>query len=509
MKRSGYLLLVLFASLAHTPTVSTEGLRSYLQARRVLDAGVEAMGGLEAVRSVKTVRRQLAGGWTNPFQGQHPYAVAGPSLTPPPTLFSDEFLSFIDYGGNRWFESLNESNSSGDRILQIDVVTGDAGFESFAYFDEKPIYHPFDASDLPSLRAEKFRRYPEGLLRMALDRPETLQWVGAAEEFGRKQQVISFADSMGTRLLLYFDQESSLLTKSEYLREQAVVGDTYAEVLYSDYRQVGNLKLPFHYMDRVAGLAIEDVQASSIEVNAALPEERFQPPQSFAAAVKDPPGPQVEKLGDNLYLIRGAYNVVFANFKDHVAVFEAPLNSGYAEACLRLIRKALPGRPIRYLISTHFHSDHLGGVRPYIAEGVSILTTPDAKGVIEQIAASRRTLHPDALSKTPRSPVIETIADNRVLDDGSYRAELYDFGPTDHVAQILVAYFPKEKLLFEPDLLDITSQDLVLTGPEGVTLAEKIRQLGLQVERIIPVHGAPGTTESLNQALAVRARHVH
>ena len=69
----------------------------------------------------------------------------------------------------------------------------------------------------------------------------------------------------------------------------------------------------------------------------------------------DPPEPVVRPLGENLYLIRGTHNVVFAVFRDHVVVFEAPVSSRYAETCRRLIRETAPDRPIRVLVSTHFH----------------------------------------------------------------------------------------------------------------------------------------------------------
>src|SRR5262245_39540138 len=113
--------ILIAAALAPVGTVPTEGLRSCLHARAVLDAGVEAMGGLDALRAVKSVRRRLSGSWTNPFQGRRPYPGRGPSLTPPPAIFSDTFLSFIDYAGDRWLEELDESDSSGDRIVQLDV----------------------------------------------------------------------------------------------------------------------------------------------------------------------------------------------------------------------------------------------------------------------------------------------------------------------------------------------------------------------------------------------------
>jgi glyoxylase-like metal-dependent hydrolase (beta-lactamase superfamily II) len=196
-------------------------------------------------------------------------------------------------------------------------------------------------------------------------------------------------------------------------------------------------------------------------------------------------------------------------FNDYVVVLEAAVSSEYAEKCLKLIRETVPNKPIRYLVSTHFHFDHVAGVRPFIAQGVPILTTPDAKQVIKDVAEGRHTMHPDMLSLHPRAPTIETITDHRVIADDAHRLELYEFGPTEHVAQVLLAYFPNEKLLFEPDLLDITSKELVIGVGDTLIMDRKIRALGLDVQRIIPVHGIPGTAETLRAALALRAKYIH
>ena len=487
------------------------GLRAYFKAKEVLDAGVEAIGGRGALRSVRTVRRQLAGEWIGSGQHPRPYAVTAPTLTVPPANGLTRHVSFSDYAGNRWFDEEIESDFKGDSITRVNAVAEDHGFETLTYRDEKPYYRAFSTEDAKSLRVRKFRRYPEGVLRMALSRPETLEWVGSGQEFGRQQRVISFADPLGTRVLLYFDTKTHLLTKSEFLREHALAGDSFAEVIYQDYRPVGALQLPFRYIDRVAGVPTEEMQAGSIELDESILEERFRAPQSqdVVLMAENPSEPAVVKLGENLYQIRGPYNIVFAAFRDHILVVEAPLSSRYSETCLGLIRATVPDKPIRYLVSTHFHYDHVAGIRPYVAEEVPILTTPDAKAVIEQVASSRRTMYPDALSRNPQPPRIETVTRPKVLDDGTNRVELYDFGPTDHITQMLVAYSPREKLLFEADVWDPISLELVIAGPDTVNMARKIEELGLRVERIIPVHGIPATMDALKSGLSVRAKYIH
>jgi glyoxylase-like metal-dependent hydrolase (beta-lactamase superfamily II) len=500
---------VLLTSLAGAQTApSTPALQSYFKARAVLDAGIRAVGSLEALRAVRTVRREMAGDWFGSGQNQRPYLATAPTLTPPPSNSQTKLSSFIDYEGRRWLDEAIESDSSGDYIVRLTAAAAGHGFETITFRDEKPLYRAFSDPDLTSIRTRRFRRHPEGLLLMAVERPESLQWLGPAKALGREQRVISLTDPLGTVVILYFDANTGLLTKSETLRDHSIAGDSFSEVIYRDYRQVGNLKLPFHYLDRVGGIPYEEMRVSSIELNAPFPEDRFRAPQDFVAIENDPAEPSVQQFGEGLYLIRGPYNCMFAVFRDHVVVFEAPINGAYAENCLKFIRATVPNKPIRYLVSTHFHFDHIAGVRTYAANGIPIITTPDAKGVIERSVARRHTMRPDGLSHNPANSRIETVSGKRILDDGANRAELYDFGPTAHVSQLLVVYFPRQRVLFEADVWDPISAELPIGGTDTVNMAKKIQQLGLEVECIVPVHGIPGTKEMLDRGLAIRAKYM-
>src|SRR5262249_13915962 len=103
--------------------------------------------------------------------------------------------------------------------------------------------------------------------------------------------------------------------------------------------------------------------------------------------------------------------------------------------------------------------------------------TPDAKSVIQRAAAAAHTMRPDARSRSPRAPVIETLKGKRVFDDGAHRVELYEFS-YPHCAEMIIAWLPKEKILFEADMLDITYPDHIGKGGEDTAaLFEKSRSL--------------------------------
>lgn len=495
--------LLVFAAGAASGEPHSEGLRSYVKARAVLDAGVDATGGVEALRRLKSVRRDFEGGWRGFGQSRRPERAE--NNAEPFFHERDEAIVYFDYAGGGWHETLKYSQYGHDfeYAIQVDAANRSEGYQIFGYIEEKPLLRRLDASELARLRSEKFGRYPEGALLAALSRPETLQWV-ASHKTG---EVISYADETGARRLLHFDARTRLLSKIETLRDHPVAGDTSAETSFSDYRKVGNLKLPFRYVDRIAGSTTQDWLAVSIELDTPFPEGRLSGPSEFVPMRTPPETPAVRAIADNIYLIEGAYNVLFAVFRDFVLVVEAPRDSTYAEECLRLIREKAPGKPLR-VVSTHFHYDHIGGIRPFIASGAKIYATPDAVALIEQAAASVHSMRPDALSRNPAEPLIETLTKDVVLFDGALRAVIFDIGPTDHVTQLLAVHFPHQKTLYQADLWDPNTEEYAFAGADAVILAQRINERGLDVETIVSAHGAPvAGVAALKRALAIRAKY--
>ena len=471
--------------------------KSYLQAREVLEAGLKAMGGLDELQKIADISRDLSGTRSDEGQGTMP---VWPRAGEPPVLSQSKIKSVRDLRGGRAYDEVEGTIFGGQPLRFWSVVAGPNAFGVSEMAKEVRALPP---PAVNNTRAARFRRHPESLLLAAFNRPEALRWVGDGEFAGHKQRVISFADADGTVVALYFDAGTNLLTKAEYLNDDPVLGDVVIETVYTDWKPVEKVVLPFRYVDRVGGSVVQDLRVTSVTLNTHPPDSLFAFPESYAKLQPVPPAPTVKKLSDDVYALLGSYNSLFVVFKDHVLVVEAGANNRYSAAAIAEIKKIAPDKPIRYLVSTHFHFDHLSGVRSYIAEGTTIVTTPSAKTVIERLANTSHVMRPDALSRNPKAPVIETIADKRVFDDGVHQVELYRFA-SPHTGEMIVAYLPKEKILFEADMLDISEGGRVVAGDDTVDLAKQIERLGLQIETIIPVHGRIGTMADLTGAVTER-----
>ncbi|MGH7731565.1 MAG: hypothetical protein ACRENJ_10000, partial [Candidatus Eiseniibacteriota bacterium] len=151
---------------------------------------------------------------------------------------------------------------------------------------------------------------------------------------------------------------------------------------------------------------------------------------------------------------------------------------------------------------THHHEDHAGGVRAYLAEGATLVTTAGNRAYFERIASARRTIAPDDLSAKPRRPVFEMVSKRRTFSDGERTVDLVDVGPSPHANEILVAYLPQERLVFQADLFGIGwGTPIPAANTTSVHFAKRLQELGLQVDRIAAVHGRTTTRAELEESL--------
>src|SRR5678816_3896062 len=85
------------------------------------------------------------------------------------------------------------------------------------------------------------------------------------------------------------------------------------------------------------------------------------------------------------------------------------------------------------------------------------------------------------------------------------RDRLYDIGPNPHANQILVAYLPKEKILFQADMLNAAPNGTIPIAQDAtISFSEKLQQLGLEIEKIYGVHGRAATPQELRTSIEKR-----
>ena len=460
---------------------------SYERARQILDAAIAAHGGLENLRRADKISIHYKGVGHPP--GQNMAFEAAPA-----DFKRVGAKTLIDYSGGRYVTE-GQSNSAGGykfnfrfvispkRSFSIDVLQNRRGNEA----------RNMSESQKTQLKIGLLSEVPHLFLLYVAQRPETLRYAGETEIDGQKLKAISFAAENGALMTLSFEAQSNLLVRIEQLDSLSQMGDTTVGNIFSDYQIIGAVKVPHKRLGFANQLITSENEYAEVTLSFTEGEKLLDAPPGFVEATLPTTNAEVmRKVGDGVYLIEkigAAYRVMIVEFDDHVMVLETPTDPSVSRAIIRLVRQTVPNKPIKYVSFSHFHQDHTGGLREYIAEGATIVVPPGNKTFVEQIAGLKFTLKPDLLALNPRPPRIETFDKKRVFTDGARTVELYSIGPTSHVRDMVMFYFPKEKILFQGDMFSPLDQGGIPPIIEiNHELVKKVQELNLDVETLIGVH---------------------
>ncbi len=490
------LALALLAPELPAQQPATLALSSYERARAVLDHALAAHGGADRLRSIGRILIRYDGFslWRNQSR----------RVAPPYDATPNEGSLVFDYAGKRLlWESATEFPGGFKNRSRL-VVTP-AGAWSANLIERRWTTVPGTSFDQ---QRNLLRRLPQYHLLSADERAATLRWLGEATWRTRRQDVITYAAVDGLQGTLFIDRERGTLTKVEQVFADPLTGDALAETLFDDYRSVAGLLVPGRRILRQAGETVEDIRYRDVLIDPDLPDTLFQRPADFVDG-STPAGSDtaLTRLGAGVYLVplANGNNSLLVEFRDFLVVIEAYGNDADSRRAIARIHAAVPGKPIRYLVPTHHHDDHTGGLRTYIAEGATILTTAGNRKFVERMSQGIWTVSPDRLAQQPAPLRLELLrGPHHVLTDGEQTLELQDIGPTPHVDEMLVAWLPREQLLFQGDLFNRPADGHQRAGnPTTRYFAEWIARSGLNVARIAGVHGPPGTVAELRQAVAL------
>jgi len=353
---------------------------------------------------------------------------------------------------------------------------------------------------------------PWGFLKGAAENNAT---VSRRKVDGKNYTVLSWspavkAPSGKSYVINGYVDDKNMVDRVETWLGENIMGDMHIVATYTGWKDFGGVMAPSKIVQTRGGWPFFEVDVTAAKANPPDVASLVPAPAGRPGGPGGPPAPgpmtvTSEKLGDGLYRLTtgpGSYDSVIVEFKNYIMMLEAGQSEARALAYVAETKKLIPNKPIRYVMNTHPHSDHTGGLPVLVAEGATIITQKNNEAFLDKALNTPRTLMTDTLAKNPKKAKFETVLEKRVYSDGTRTVEMYHVFPAPHSNGLIIAYIPKEKVLFQGDFSVNPGEP---ANDHVKALVPVLEKLNLDYDRYINVHAsaAPQTKADVQKAMAM------
>ena len=514
MRRIGLLLAVVLAVMS-CATAQPQG-------QALITRAIEAMGGMDALAAVRTLSVKGTARQWDPEQ----------SMTPSGEMrFANEgtFTTLIDVSGRAartdWVR--NFAYPAPRSFTFTEVVTPEAGYvagiDSNGRNKQSQESNP-PAHSMSGLRlAASQRELTRGSLLLLLDmqkNPDRVAATSPATVKGIGYPAVNYRAGDQT-LTVMFDTVTGLPARIRTLDYDNIWGDVTYDLALSDWQVMDGIRVPTLQRYELNGAVVMETRIAEVKVNPAMAADRFAIPDSFRATAARPAtgdvayqwvlrrqfigvyldseqpgydtrasqGLRLQELAPGVHhVVGGTHNSLMVEMKDYVVIFDSPVSDRQSNWVLSTARAKYLRKPVKYLILTHHHMDHAGGLRAYAAEGVTIVAGQGAAAHYRRVLAAPYTRNPDLTPKDLTTTPIVEVKDKYVLSDGTREVHAYLIA-NPHADSTLMGYVPDARLGFVSDLWSPGPSLPAQLNPLLASVVAGVKKYGITPAKFAGGHG--------------------
>jgi glyoxylase-like metal-dependent hydrolase (beta-lactamase superfamily II) len=406
---------------------------------------------------------------------------------------------------------------------EVGYVAGiDAVSRTKQSLDATPPAHNMSGLRLAAAHRELRRVSPVLLLEM-MKSPAKVTSVADVTVGSAAYPAVDYRAADNQTFTVMFDRASGLPLRIRTLDYDSIWGDVTYDVVLGDWQTFDGVKIATSRTYELNGRQVMETKISRAKVNGAFAADRLAIPEAFTSgAAKPATGPVpyqwvIRRQFGNTYLdsdvpsfdaratsglklvqlspgvlhvVGGSHNSLIVEMKDHLVVFDAPVNDWQSTWVLAAAHNKFPAKKVKYLVLTHHHIDHTGGFRSYAAEGATLVVGKGTGAHYRRILATAFTRNPDLAARDlSKTPVVE-VESKHVLSDGQREVHAYLL-PNPHADGLLFGYVADVKLGFVTDIWSPGAGPLPekLTPPLAALVAG-VKQAGITPEKFAGGHGS-------------------
>jgi glyoxylase-like metal-dependent hydrolase (beta-lactamase superfamily II) len=330
-----------------------------------------------------------------------------------------------------------------------------------------------------------------------------------------------------------FDPKSGLPVRIRTLDYDNIWGDVTYDAVFSDWREFAGLHIPMNRKYELNGRVVQDVQLTDFQANPAIDPAKFSVPAELRADAAKPATGNVpyqwvirrqfiglyldsdntsfdSKVAQSLrlnelapgvfHVVGGSHNSLLVEMADHLVMVDAPVSDAQSLWVVNTARQRFPGKPIKWLVLTHHHMDHAGGMRGVLGEGAVLVVGQGAREHYRKVLAAPMTRNPDMKPMDFSAVQILEVPESHVMSDATGRQVIaYAMLDNPHAKGLLMAYVPSARLGF---VTDVWSPGTPMPDKPNAALISVVRTVtraGIQPERFAGGHGSVAPYETLTK----------
>jgi glyoxylase-like metal-dependent hydrolase (beta-lactamase superfamily II) len=319
-----------------------------------------------------------------------------------------------------------------------------------------------------------------------------------------------------------FDPQTGLPARVRTLDYDNVWGDVTYDVVLSDWTAMGGIRVPASQKYELNGRVVTEVRLTDVTVNPSIPAARFEVPADLRAGAATPAtgnihyqwvlrrqfigtyldsesvsfdtraasGLRLNEIAPGVqHQVGGSHNSLIVEMRDYLIVFDAPVTDGQSNWTIAAAQAKYPGKPIRYVVMTHHHMDHAGGIRAYAAQGATIVVGQGAGAHYRRVLAAPYTRNPDLAARDlSGTPVIE-VADKRVWNDGKREVSAYAI-QNPHSSAYLMGYVADARIAYVTDIYTPGPPLPPKINPALASVVNGVKKAGIEPVTVAGGHGS-------------------